>query len=207
MKKLSSETFRLDSSIEIKNWNSYKSINTYHPNIICNSRRQLIKHQTDILLSFQTDDILLSFQIVYAIYVWSINTLQIWSKQLSAALQSVALECDDRLKERSHCATVFLFITLIVCWTSTKSDSIHNFFKVQNQGWHCDLLWKFILVLKVRYFCESSQFLQGTTSTVTQWPLVKVHYSSESSLYFWKFTFFSRYNINSDTAEDAGLSF
>jgi len=49
---------------------------------------------------------------VYAIYVWSIKTLQIWwSKQLSAALQSVALECDDRLKEWSHCATVFLFIT------------------------------------------------------------------------------------------------
>ena len=34
--------------------NGLSSFSTYHPNIICNSRWQLFKHQSDILLSFQT---------------------------------------------------------------------------------------------------------------------------------------------------------
>ena len=44
------------------------SFSSYHPNIICNSRRQLVKHQTDILPSFQIlYNNLLSFQTLYII--------------------------------------------------------------------------------------------------------------------------------------------
>ena len=59
MKKLSSETFRLDSSFEINNWNSYKSIDKWRIIIQYLSSKYNLqlqmtnRHETDILLSFQ----------------------------------------------------------------------------------------------------------------------------------------------------------
>ena len=86
---------------------------TYHPNIIRNSRQQLVKHQTDILLFPNSVRYFALFpnSVRNRLYVWLINTPQIWSKQLSAPPQSVALECNDQSQKWQHCPIV-LFITL-----------------------------------------------------------------------------------------------
>ena len=120
LKKLSSETFILDSSIEINYWNSYKSIVKWliiihYLSSKCNLRLQTTISKASNRYSALSNSVryfaFLPNSVRNRLYVWLINTPQIWSKQLSAPPQSVALECNDQSQKWQHCPIV-LFITL-----------------------------------------------------------------------------------------------
>ena len=110
----------LDSSIEINYWNSYKSIVKWliiihYLSSKCNLRLQTTISKASNRYSALSNSVryfaFLPNSVRNRLYVWLINTPQIWSKQLSAPPQSVALECNDQSQKWQHCPIV-LFITL-----------------------------------------------------------------------------------------------
>ena len=112
--------FILDSSIEINYWNSYKSIGKWliiihYLSSKCNLRLQTTISKASNRYSALSNSVryfaFLPNSVRNRLYVWLINTPQIWSKQLSAPPQSVALECNDQSQKWQHCPIV-LFITL-----------------------------------------------------------------------------------------------
>ena len=112
--------FILDSSIEINYWNSYKSIVKWliiihYLSSKCNLRLQTTISKASNRYSALSNSVryfaFLPNSVRNRLYVWLINTPQIWSKQLSAPPQSVALECNDQSQKWQHCPIV-LFITL-----------------------------------------------------------------------------------------------
>ena len=116
--KSSSETFRLDSSIEINYLNSYKSIVKWLIIFQDLSSKYNLRLQTTISKASNWYSALSKlctiFSSLFKLCTQSslcLVTPQIWSKQLSATLQSVALECNDQSQKWQHCPIV-LFITL-----------------------------------------------------------------------------------------------